>query len=214
MPAPRAGAEQLGVRAGRRADEHEVDGASAGRSSIAGDRVDAEDRPALAVRGVHRARVALAEDVVQRDEAELAGVARRARDDDAARLEQRAEVLGVDAASVGHRRDLHERVDRDRRPSTTISGFTSTLRRRRVGPRRARRGPAITATSASRSTAGSPRNAPSSAWVAGRRSSPRRRPALIGTRRNATSAIASARIAADAEHHASARTAGRCAARR
>ena len=101
---------------------------------------------------------------MQRDEAELARVARRAGDDHALRVEQRAEVLGVDAQR--HTSDLDERVDGDRAPSTTISGLTSTrtivgigLRRAASESRGARR------RTAARSTAGSPRNGPSSAWV-------------------------------------------------
>ena len=87
-------------------------GASAGRSSIDATVSIAEDRAAVAVGRVDLALVALAQDVVQRDEAELARMARRARDDDTARVEQRAHLL--DAARVARPRDLDERVDRDR----------------------------------------------------------------------------------------------------
>ena len=55
--------------------------------------VDAEHRRALEVGRADLARVAAAEDVVQRDEPELARMARRPRDDHAPRLEQRREPL-------------------------------------------------------------------------------------------------------------------------
>ena len=63
------------------------------------------------------------------------------------------------------RRDLDERVDRDRPAVDDDQRVEVDAARRRVAPRRARASPRITATSASRSTAGSPRNGPSSAWV-------------------------------------------------
>ena len=88
------------------------------------------------------------------------------------------------------------------RPSTTISGLRSADDDRRVGLGRSADRPTSTSTSASRSTAGSPRNAPEQRLGArGRRSSRRRRARVIGTSRKATSATRLGEDAADAEHH-------------
>ena len=118
-----------GLAAGRRAHEDQVGGA-------VGDLVDRaeggtpEDVDAFAVGGEDLALVAVGEDVVEGDEAELAGVGRGAGHDDAAWVEQRPEVvLG------GHQRcseglgQLDQGVDRDRPPSTIIRGFRSTEHR-------------------------------------------------------------------------------------
>ena len=82
-----------------------------------------EDGAAVAVRREDLAFVPLAQDVVQRDEPELARMARRAGDDDAAGIEQRLHL----------RRRAHRgpaistsASTATGRPSTTISGLTST----------------------------------------------------------------------------------------
>ena len=129
---------------------------------------------------------------MQRDEPELPGMTRRARDHDAARVEQRADLL--------RRRPSRRRLSTSAstatgRPSTTMSGFTSTETIVRARRPRARSARGASATSASRSTGGL---APER-----RRAAPgSRRSSIIssastrssGARRKLTSAIASARI--------------------
>ena len=104
-----------------RADEHEVDLA-------VGQVVDARRTVlmpstvlALQVGGEHLAAVAAGQHVVQRDEAELAGMRGRSRDHHAARLEQGEELRvgrrGPRPRRLGGARprlDLHQRVDGDR----------------------------------------------------------------------------------------------------
>ena len=114
----RAGAQQVGVRAGGRADEHEVPRAVRKLVDSAG-RFDAEHRNSFEVRRRDPARIPGREDVVERDEAELARMGRRAGDDHAARLEEGAErrVARARAHLRGYRRrggiELDQRVDRD-----------------------------------------------------------------------------------------------------
>ena len=86
-------------------------------------RLDAEHRRALEVGRADLARVPRREDVVQRDEAELARMRRRAGDDHAARLEQRGETprpvgrTGVAAGSPEPRvTPVRRRARRARRP--------------------------------------------------------------------------------------------------
>src|SRR5690606_8722642 len=108
-----------------RADEHQLGGAVWDLVDRAVRRA-VEDRPAIAVGEEHRPRVAVREDVVRRDEAELAGMARRARDDDAAWLEERAEAIdcrGRHAASTSTSASTAIGS-----PSLTMSGFTSIER--------------------------------------------------------------------------------------
>ena len=133
----------------------------------------------------------------RRHEPELAGVGRHAGDEDAPRLEQRLERRRVDAPS----RHLHQRVDGDRPAVDDDQRVEVGAHDRRVGLGGRPTAPTSTSTSASRSTAGSPRNSPSSAWVARSSIISAASSRVIGTRRKATSASASARIAADAEHH-------------
>src|SRR5207344_2408582 len=92
-PPSRTCREQFEVGAGGRADEDQVDPGPRGEVVDRGHRFDTEDRPTLAVRGVDLAGIALAEDVVQRDEAELARMARGTGNDDSAGVEQRPELL-------------------------------------------------------------------------------------------------------------------------
>ena len=113
----RAGAQHLRVRRRRRAHERQV-GTAVGEVGDVGDGVDAEHRLALAVGGVDAAGEAARQQVVQRHEAELAGVARRADDHHAGRFEQGAELLARGARSHGggtnrRRADLDQRVDGD-----------------------------------------------------------------------------------------------------
>ena len=84
--------EQVEVRPLRGAHEDQVRGAL-GQLVERPQRLDAEHLLALEVRGVEPALVPRGDDVVQADEAELAGVRRGAGDDDAGRVEQRGEVL-------------------------------------------------------------------------------------------------------------------------
>ena len=196
-----------------RAHEHEVP-RPVGEVVDRCDGLDAEHRRRLEVRRADLARVARREDVVQRDEPELARVGRRPGDDHAARLEQRGESL----AQVPNRRRGHPCVPRRRRfagrssstsastatglPSTTMSGFRSTAATsgRSVGePRQARR---ASRASAPRSTAGSPRNGPSSFCVA--RSSISSSASRSVERHEAERDVAErlGEHAADAEHHA------------
>ena len=79
-----AGAEDLGVGGGRRADEHEVDRA-VGEIVDVGHGAHAEHLLALQVGAEDAARVPAGEQVVQGDEAELAGVRRGAGDEHTAR---------------------------------------------------------------------------------------------------------------------------------
>ena len=97
---------RLDVRLRRRAHEHEV-GLALRQVVDVGHGVDAEHRRAFEVGGEDVALVAGGEEVVQRDEPELAGVRRRAGDDDALRIEERAEVPLVAA----HDAHLDQRVD-------------------------------------------------------------------------------------------------------
>ena len=125
---PRAahGREQLGVGAGGRADEDEVERRArrAGRRSRPPSRSPRIVPPSRFVAKTSPG-VALAEDVVQRDEAELARMARRAGDDDAARVEQRPELLGASDSARGRATSTSASTATGR-PSTTISGLTST----------------------------------------------------------------------------------------
>ena len=122
-------------------------------------------------------------------------------------LEQGAELrVGrpVLARRLGGARSRRPRPGRRRRPgapSTTISGLRSADTMVGVGLGGDADRPSSTSASSSRSTAGSPRNAPSRAWVRSSSIISAASTRSIGTRRNATSARASARIAADAEHH-------------
>ena len=78
-----------------------------------------------------RPGVAVGQDVVQGDEAELAGVGRGAGDDDAGRVEQGPELLGAELGRGGHRptstgsRTSTRASTAIGTPSTTISGLTS-----------------------------------------------------------------------------------------
>src|SRR4029079_17328937 len=95
----RTGIEQLEVSRRGGAHEDEVDGRALGQVVDRRRGRDPEDRPALAVGRVDLALVALAQDVVQGDEAELARMARRPRHDDATRLEELLHLVG---ATCGH----------------------------------------------------------------------------------------------------------------
>ena len=95
--------------------------APSGSSSIVGDGLHAEHLLALQVGAEDPARVARGEQVVQGDEAELAGVRRRAGDDDAPGSNRALELLGGRARARRRRpaasglAELDQRVDRDRR---------------------------------------------------------------------------------------------------
>ena len=167
MPRRAHARSSSGFAAGGRAHEHEVDHGAVGQVVDAAPpcRCRGPSPPSRLV-AYDLARVALAQDVVQRDEPELAGMARRAGDDHAARVEQRAACCVGAGSSARHRATSTSASTAIGRPSTTISGLRST--RHDVGPGFGERGePEERRRRArSRSTAGSPRNAPSSAWVA------------------------------------------------
>src|SRR5579884_973639 len=86
------GAQEGGVRGGRRAHEDEVGTARRHVADLAVHR-PSENLPAVAVHGEDLPAVAEAKEVVQRDEAELARVAGGAGDDHAARVEERTQAL-------------------------------------------------------------------------------------------------------------------------
>ena len=117
----RAGPQQRRVGRRRRAHEDEVD-LAVGQVGDVGDGADAEHLLALQVGAEDGAPVAAGEEVVQRDEPELAGMRRGAGDEHAARLEQGPELLGRRRRAQRRRRrpsagvaELDERVDGDRR---------------------------------------------------------------------------------------------------
>ena len=89
---------------------------------------------------------------------------------------------------------LDERVDRDRDAVDDEQRVEIDGDDRRVGLRRARDRPTSTSTTRSRSTAGSPRNGPSRVWAARSSIISSASTRSIGTRRNVTSAIDSARM--------------------
>ena len=91
-PARCACAQQLGVRGLRRTHEDEVRRALRQLRNVA-DRLAAEHLAAVAVQRPHLALEAEAQQVVIGDEAELAGMRRDARDQHAARMEERAQAL-------------------------------------------------------------------------------------------------------------------------
>ena len=126
-----------GLAAGGRANEGEVDGARRRELVDGGDGLDPEDRAAVPVGREDLAFVALAQDVVQRDEAELPGMARGADDHDTARVEERAHC---GAACVARSRDLDQRVDRDRAPVDDDQRVDVDRDDGRAPRRRARRG--------------------------------------------------------------------------
>src|SRR4029453_15548788 len=96
-----AGPEQLLVRLVRRAPEDEVPGALGHERDVAEAR-GPEHLAAIAVQREDRALVAVAPQVVERDEAELARMARDARDDHPARVEERAQALeGLGVPALG-----------------------------------------------------------------------------------------------------------------
>src|SRR5262249_35795518 len=94
------GAQQVGDRGRRRADEDEVGGA-VGDLVLGSEGALAEHLATVAIGEEDLPFVAVAQDVVRGDEAELARMARCAGDDDAARVEEGA-VAGQDRARVGH----------------------------------------------------------------------------------------------------------------
>ena len=177
-----------------------------------GDRLDAEHLGAASrfVAQTPAARSPMARMLCSDDEPELARVARRAGDDHALRLEQGPELLVArrgtrrdGGRSVGRRaRQLDEGVDGDRRAvddddqRVEVDAGHVAVARRPVG-----RGRRATAASASRSTAGSPRNSPSSVWVA--RSSIMSCGVDVGDRHQAEHDVGDrlGEDAADAEHH-------------
>src|SRR5690606_34887645 len=184
-----AGPEQVRVGGGRGADEDEVE-LAVGQVVDRGDDRHAEDLAGFARRAVEGALVPRGEDVVQADEAELAGMGGHAGDDDAAGLEQGPEGL--------HRMTGHEATSTRAStgvgtPSTTMSGFRSadTID---GSASAARDRPSSTAASASRSTGGSPRNSRRSFCVARSSIISAASISVIGTSRKATSATASARM--------------------
>jgi hypothetical protein len=123
-----AGAQQHHVGAVGRAHEDQIGDAVGNLAHVAHGRA-AQDVAALAVHGEDLTVVAEAQQVVQRHEAEFAGVRRGAGDDDAARVEQRLEALlqlALGAERWARRRQrargraggrqLDQRIDRHRRP--------------------------------------------------------------------------------------------------
>ena len=130
----RARAQQVGVRGGGRADEHEVDRVVRELGDV-GDGLDAEHLLALEVGAVHAARVPAREQVVQRHEAELARVGRCPGDQHASWARTgRGTARRWGGAGCGGPLRRHG-VPISTRPSTatsepsgcTISGLMSTL---------------------------------------------------------------------------------------
>src|SRR5205807_9538158 len=152
--------QEVDIRFRGRADEDEV-GLATRQVVDVGDRFDVEHRGAFEVGGEHLAAVAGGEDVVQRDEAELAGMTRRAGDDDPLRVEQRCEIALVSA----HARSSTKASTATGVPSTTMSGFTSALAISGCATA-ASDNPTRTSINLVRSTSGSPRNGPNSRCVA------------------------------------------------
>ena len=166
---------------------------------------------ALEVGRAHLARVAAGQDVVERDEPELARMARRPGDDHAPGLEQRRKPApsrtGVTERSVPARRSTRSSSTSASTatglPSTMMSGLTSADATSGRSRCEARRGRGDVAPARSRSTAGSPRNGAEQrlgAQIVD--DARRRRGASSGTSRNATSASASASTPPMPEHHA------------
>ena len=87
-----ARAQQVGVGSCRGADEHEIPW-TVGQLVDAASRLDTEHRSGFEVRRRDLPAITTGEDVVQRDETELARMGRRAGDDHAARFEEGAERL-------------------------------------------------------------------------------------------------------------------------
>ena len=190
-----AGPQQVGVGRRRSAHEDEVDLAVRQVVDV-GHRLHAEDLGAVAVGGEDLALVAAGQDVVEADEAELARVGRGAGHEHAAGLEQRPEPI---VAMVGRSPwrsspHLHERVHRDRAPVDDEQRVE--VGRGDVGPLRRPPSdrPRSTSATAARSTAGSPRNGPSSACSARSSIISSASTRVTGTSRKLTSATASARM--------------------
>src|SRR5690606_36314554 len=129
-----------------------------------GQAVEAEDLGAVPVGGEHPPLVATGEDDVEAHEAELAGVGRGARDDDAAGLEQGPELLLGGSHQPATPAISTRASTAIGRPSWTIRGFRSAETNSGCASAAADC-PTSTSTTASRSTAGSPRKGPSRAWV-------------------------------------------------
>ena len=116
------GAQHVGVHRARRADEDEI-GLPGGHLPHVPVGLEPQDLGPVAVHGTDGTTEAVAEEVVERDEAELARVVRGSRHDDAAWMEEGPEALEHDGARPGSGRrargpltggiENHQRIDGD-----------------------------------------------------------------------------------------------------
>ena len=170
--------------------------APSGRSSTDSATGSPSTSPPSRFTAEHPAPIAAAQDVVERRRTRTSPGGRHAGDDDAARIEER------------RRRRCHalraRPVRRPRagdRPARRRAGLTSTLDDVGLGDASARQ-PEQHGATASRSTAGSPRTGPSSAWLRRSSSISSASTAVSGAEAERDVAIASVEHAADPDHDA------------